>query len=542
MWKLFNGKNRILRLKLNLVSFSLVTAIALIAVLFACSPVATTQISSITSTNSTNNIIVAKAPTDQISKESVKIVVNKNKPHQNIEGFGVTHVSLVYEGVGDVLNPDLRTKAIDAIFKQVGISMGNLEGALLESTGGWGNRKNDNSDPFSFNWDGFDTKTAESIYQKLIKPSATLGFDNYFLSQKVNVRWASPWLENLQQHDYERYLDEIAEQVVAGHLHWRKAYGIVPNYQMLFNEPLSGNGELLNGSISDVVNIVKRTGARLQNEGFTAKFVLPNEETEEKTLEVAKAVLSDPEARQYVGAIAYHTYPYGSTYSSIPKILATSGVGKPNPERIAARKRLRDLGEQYQIPLWMTEVSHGEVKAQSFEAFLGRAIHIHDELIYANASAYFGMNNMWDNASQQMHFNNQDLSSEEGTIVLIDSPKQTVTITGMGYAIGHYARSLNRGSTRIDATSSSPLVQITAFWDDSQKRLVLVAINNEKEERALDIQLDGVTLSGAIASEQSTKTSYWQTLSPIKMEVPNHFTISVPPRSVTTMRGEAKTL
>ncbi len=539
MWKLFNGKHRMLGLKLNFVSFSLVIAIALLAVVFACAPISTTPSASSTSTS---NIIVAKSSPAQINKDAVKIVIDKNKPHQNIEGFGVTHLSLVYEGTGDVLSPSLRTKANDAIFKQIGISMGNLEGALLESTDGWGNRKNDNLDPFSFNWEGFDTKTAEAIYQKLVKPSAALGFDNYFLSQKVNVRWASPWLDALRQHDYERYLDEIAEQVVAGHLHWRKAYDLVPTYQMLFNEPLSGNGELLNGSVSDLVNIVKRTGARLQNEGFQVKFVLPNEETEEKTLEVAQAVLADPEARQYVGAIGYHPYPYGSTYSSITKILASSGVGKPDPERIAIRKRLRDLGQQYKIPLWMTEVSHGEVKAQSFEAFLGRAIHIHDELLYANASAYFGMNNMWDNASQQMHFNNQDLSSEEGTIVLIDSPKQTVTITGMGYAIGHYARSLKRGSTRLEATSSNPLVQITAFWNDSQKRLVLVAINNDKEDRTLDIKLDGVTLAGAIASEQSTKTSYWQTLSPIQVEAPNHFTISIPSKSVTTMRGEEKVL
>lgn len=540
MWKLFERKNKVLKKKHRFVEFSIMVMIALLAVLFACSPIATIQSISSTSTNPTNTIVIAKAPLSEISKDTVKVVIDKNKLQQKIEGFGATHVSLIYEGAGDVLSPEIRAKAIDALFKQVGISMGNLEGALLESTGGWENRKNDNSDPFSINWDGFETKTAEAIQQNLVKPALPLGFDNYFLSQKVNVRWASPWLEELRQHDYERYLDEIAEQVVAGHLHWRKVYGIVPAYQMLFNEPLSGNHELLNGSVKDIVNIVKRTGKRLQSEGFQVRFVLPNEETEENTVQVAKAILSDPEARQFVGAIGYHTYPYGSTYSSISEILATSGVGKPNPERIAVRERLRDLGQQYKIPVWMTEVSHGNVKAQSFEAFLGRAIHIHDELLYANASAYFGMNNMWDNASQQMHFNNQDLSSEEGTIVLIDSPKQTVTITGMGYAIGHYARWVKRGSTRLDATSSNPLVQITAFLDENQKSLVLVVINNAMESQQLDIQLNGVTLEGAIAGEQSTKTSYWQTLSPLKAEVSNHFTISIPPKSVTTMLGKEK--
>lgn len=537
MWKLFKVKNQVRRLEHRLVKAFTLVAIALLAAMVACSRLATTPV---IHSPQRHDVVSSETNPHQISKDAVKVVIDKNKQHQRIEGFGVTHTSLVYDEVGDVLSPDLRAKAIDALFKQVGISMGNLEGALLESTGGWANRQNDNLDPFNINWDGFDTKTAAAIQQKLVKLGAPLGFDNYFLSQKVNVRWASPWLDELRKHDYNRYLDEIAEQVVAGHLYWRKTYGIVPTYQMLFNEPLSGNHELGSGSANDIVNIVKRTGARLQREGFRVKFVLPNEETEENTLEVVKAVLADSVARKYVGAIGYHVYPYGSIYSSIPKVLATSGSGKPDPGRIAVRERLRDVGAQYKIPVWMTEVSHGGVTAQSYDSFLGRAIHIHDELLYANASAYFGMNNMWDNTSQQMHFGNQDLTSEDGTVVLIDSSQQKVMITGMGYAIGHYARWVKRGSKRLDAMSSNPLVQITAFWDENQKRLVLVAINNAKKVQQLDVRLNGVVLKGAIASEQSTETTYWQSLSPMPIQVPNRFTISIPPKSVTTMRGEGK--
>ena len=76
---------------------------------------------------------------------------------------------------------------------------------------------------------------------------------------------------------------------------------------MLFNEPLTGNKELKSSDVQDVVDIVKRAGARLRAEGFSdILFVIPNEETVDATLRVAAAVLSDPEARQYVGAIGYH--------------------------------------------------------------------------------------------------------------------------------------------------------------------------------------------------------------------------------------------
>jgi uncharacterized protein (DUF952 family) len=164
-------------------------------------------------------------------------------------------------------------------------------------------------------------------------------------------------------------------------------------------------------------------------------------------------------------------------------------------------------------------------------------MHIHDETTYANASAYFGMNNLWDDASQQMHFGNKDLDSEEGTIVFIDSSQQTVTISGMGRAIGHYARWVKRGAQRVEVTLDPPLVRLTAFWHEKQHRLVLVAINSTQKSQQLDVRLKGVTLTGAIAGEQSTQSSYWQPLSPPPAAVPNRLVVSLPPQSITTLWG-----
>ena len=41
------------------------------------------------------------------------------------------------------------------------------------------------------------------------------------------------------------------------------------------------------------------------------KFVVASQETEEISLATAQAVMASPGAAKYVGAIAYHTYPYG---------------------------------------------------------------------------------------------------------------------------------------------------------------------------------------------------------------------------------------
>jgi O-glycosyl hydrolase len=142
---------------------------------------------------------------------------------------------------------------------------------------------------------------------------------------------------------------------------------------------------------------------------------------------------------------------------------------------------------------------------------------------------------MWDSTSQQMHFGNGDLASEEGTIVHIDIPQQTVAISGMGYAIGHYARWVKRGSVRLEATSRDPLIQVTAFWDENQNRFVLVAINNADKQQQLNVHVSGLKLEDTLTGEQSIGMAYWQPVSSIEVKEPDQFILDVPAKSVTTI-------
>jgi O-glycosyl hydrolase len=95
------------------------------------------------------------------------------------------------------------------------------------------------------------------------------------------------------------------------------------------------------------------------------KFIAPNEETVARSRQVAETVLADAEARQYVAAIGYHCYPYGSPYASVKRILKESAEGKPDHREVEERRQLRELAARHQLPLWMTEVSHPEVPAYS---------------------------------------------------------------------------------------------------------------------------------------------------------------------------------
>ena len=148
------------------------------------------------------------------------------------------------------------------------------------------------------------------------------------------------------------------------------------------------------------------------------------------------------------------------------------------------------------------------------------------------------MNNMWDAISHQLHFGNRNLFSEEDTIVLIDNDTETVHTTGMGYAIGHYARWIKRGAVRTEATSSDPLLQVTAFRHNSQRRIVLVIINNASAEKRINVKVNAVRLEGNLTGEQSTAAAYWQPLTPFALTAPTSFMLTVPAHSVTTIVGQ----
>lgn len=465
------------------------------------------------------------------------ITVDFQHHYQIMDGFGATTMALIqsYDSLPQDTLGELRAEVIEKLYKDVGLNAGNLDNTVRE-------KHNEVGSPDHIEWAGVDSKQAESMKTMLIDLAEPLGFKDYYFG-KINTRWGCPWLHDLMKTDYERFLDECAEYLTSIMLYWRENFNIVPRYIMPFNEPLSGNRELADGKAEDIANIVKRTGARLRKEGFDkVKFIVPNEETEEKSLESASVILADDEARQYIGAIGYHPYPYGSLYASVPNILKTSGIGKPDKGRIGIRKKLADIAQKHGLSLWMTEVSHPEVDPRSFDHLRGRAIHIHDEFVYANATAYYAMNNMWDLTTHRDHFKQDDIYSEADTVVLANNETREVMITGIGYAIGHYARWIKPGATRVEAISSDPLILVTAFLDLAKKMVAFVVINNNPENRSVKFHLKGIRIMNNLNGECSTgvepyPTSYWQAIDPWQADSQQAFTAALPGFSVTTIAG-----
>lgn len=479
-------------------------------------------------------------PLEPDSEKTVKPVtvrINNAIEYQEIAGFGaatLAGIMVTGNGVHDLLSTSLRDQALEAIYGDVGLNLGNLRL--------WQEPSNDNDDPLLIKKDGFRWAASNAMYELLVRPAKSYGFSDYSLGLRIDMRRELRWMKELRKSDYSRYLQEVAEYVVAGVAHWQEISGTVPRLITLFNEPLSGNQELQGGSAREIVDIIKSAGERLHEEGFTeTKFIVPAEETVTKSIDTSRFILADKVARSHIGALAYHAYPYDSAYSSVRHILEASGRGRPDHDEIRNRRQIYELAAQYKLPVWMTETSEGPGRADypfgSPENLRARANHIHDELVYANASAYFAMYNLWDRQSHEAHFKHRaiDFFSESSHIALVDQKTSEVHISGIGFAIGHFARWITPGSLRIDAVSDNKLVKVTAFRSDRQNELILIVINNSNFEAEMDISMENMALQGTVKGEYSDRSNRWKQLPPLTPSDNASLRLTVGPTSVTSL-------
>ena len=84
--------------------------------------------------------------------------------------------------------------------------------------------------------------------------------------------------------------------------------------------------------------------------------------------------------------------------------------------------------------------------------------------------------------------------------------------------------------------SYDPLVQVTAFRDDAQGRLVLVALNNANASRTMTVTATNApTLMGTLTGERSTSSVVWEPFTGTTTST--GWRVDLPSHSVTSMAG-----
>lgn len=370
----------------------------------------------------------------------ISMTLNRSDQHQVMDGFGSTqrlfddphlfnNFNVATGRAATVLSSAQQDEILRALYTNLGFTRlrAGLDVTALED-------QNDNNDPmvadlsrFNFAWKAND------------------GYVDY-AKRAMSFGLAKSWRYGAT----ERYMSEsnpaeMAEWIMVVLRRWRQL-GIEMPYFSVLNEPSWNPGP--NGPVSAeyVRQVVLNVGPRMRAEGFSTTLILPDDLNSTRGSTVASHVLSDPQARQYIGVLATHLYQ--ESYGNISKMTA--------------------LSRQYGMPLWMTEYSLQELMndGQSSGNPLDWAMLMHDLIAVYDVSAVdymWGFFGDWERRTQLIVLNTSGTSYAG------------YTLTKEYFITGQYSRFVRPGFRRVGINSSDSRVRISAFTRDNN--VVIVAVN-----------------------------------------------------------------
>lgn len=283
---------------------------------------------------------------------------------------------------------------------------------------------------------------------------------------------------------------EYAEWAMVILRRW-KAQGLEMPYWSIVNEPSYWRSGVWSPEFQR--DAIKLLGARMRAEGFNTRFVVADDVTPGDAHRVAQVVLADPVARQYVGAIAYHLYDFGF------------------------HDRVKQLSQQYGIPVWMTEYY-----TDGTGRWLEWATIMHDMLADYDVAA---IDYMWGFFGQADGAQLVRISSNGPTYLGFDFNRQF-------YVMGQYSKFVRPGAVRVGAVSENPDVEISAFARDGQ--VVIVALNKGQTSRSVRFEYGtGGPCLTTVTPVRTSGSEEMRSLPAITLDAPR-FAATLPAASITT--------
>ena len=434
------------------------------------------------------------------SEGSLKASVDPNIAYQTIDGFGTSvrlfddpHLTKTFDQntrrSAAIIPKADQNKILNLLYREMGLTMARpvIEG-MIEPL-------NDNSDPnatdlskFHFSWKGGDG------YITYVKRAARVGLRDYFLAPLLPETWMT-----------EGNPAEYVEYAMALLLHW-KSQGLEMPYYSIYNEPGYFQGRTTRSGefLRDVIRLL---GPRISAAGLKTKIVVPDEIRSSIAAQKSMVILSDPVARQYVGALATHLYD----------------------EPLVNMRAMKQLSQQYNIPLWMTEFSIHALDTAGIRQrdYLAWAGLMHQLLVDYNVSAIFylwGFFGQWSENSSLIQIENR------GSTYLGFAPQKAL------FAMGQFARYARPGSTRISVSYAiDPAILISAF--KSRTAVSVIAINNGPSRQIV------LSLLGKQAGPvRGTRTSDTEDFVPVTIYCRrgSEVVLVLPSRSITSVMIDYK--
>lgn len=441
-----------------------------------------------TAVDTFSNPGICPATPATLPSADVTVTLDAAQRFQTMQGFGASqrlfddpHVTDTFDAstgraTATAIPPASdQAKILDALYVDLGLTRVRIHPEGFEPV-------NDNADPnvadlskFNFGNRGADGHIAA------VKALLPRGVTTYFASPVVIETWMN-----------ESNPDEYVEWVMVMLRHWRQQ-GLEMPYYSILNEP----GYYVGGrqwSGEWVRDVAKKLGSKLAAESFRTKLIVSEDDTPLSAYGRIQTVLADPDARKYIGALAYHLY------------------GRGGEDKIA------QIGKQYGIPVWMTEYSTPD-DWRAWAVVMQQLLADDDVSAIDYMWGYFGD---WDR-SQLIR-----LKLSGSTYVGYDMAKQY-------YVMGQYSRYVRPGAVRIAATSSDPDVKVVAFIDGAKPVAVVTNLGTRDHTVRFELGSAGVC-GGKLQTVRTSEGESWSALPEVTLDQPR-FAAAAPAGSVTTFAG-----
>jgi O-glycosyl hydrolase len=446
------------------------------------------------------------------------LVVDANQVRQTIVGFGGDMGPDVVADLMAIPRKDLLAFAFGEMRLNV-VRMGHLpyEGATAENF--WG--ANDNADPFMIDWSRFNFCTqpgrlCNDDWKTLLPEIRALEVDGEYFGNIQGPRWngfdgASALNE-----------DEMVENQLALFLHYRDRLGMSVTWVAPFSEP-GGGGINWRISPAQAASVVAKLGARLEVSGFRGvRMLVPDAISVESSAGYARAILAEPLARRYVGALGYHTY------------ITKDGGPEPDSRWIRPRQQILGLAAAHGLPVRMTEYC-------CLAGLMQRTNHIYNELEYADSQTYAPQWIMRRTGSDG-HGGRVTETDRESILFYTSQGRGEAVRFGptrhTGVAIGHYSKYARPGSVRLAASTAGAGLRVQAFHARREAELGMVIINNGEAPRDVTVRVrGGLRLAGLVRGELTTErgSGYWLPVLGFQLMDQTTFKLTAPARSVTSV-------
>jgi glucuronoarabinoxylan endo-1,4-beta-xylanase len=450
--------------------------------------------------------IFALAMAISLQSTAQTITIDKTVQYQTIEGFGGFGPKKVWWESGPYYDAGYLNQTIDSL----GVN-------IFRTQIYWdGEQANDDANPNTFNWAGFNFGASSDNGKQFpfISALAAKG------SKIIGTVWTPPlWMKlfddpsRIPSECYNCnncaigtparkpcggslnpiYYHEFAEYLVAYVKTLKLQTGVDLYGISIQNEPWFANPfEATVVKPAEYADILKIVAQRFEAEGLTTKFFGPEHMAEWSwgiQTQYVNEILGDSTVKPYLDIYAVHSYVDGVTpdYGN-----AEGWTNLYNNITVAHGK-----------PLWMTETSAGET-GYTLAFNMSRALYL---------ALRFGRVTGW------IYWYMAD------AMIVNNVP------TKLGYALKNYYRYVRPGAVSVSALSSDPEILPLAFSHETDSATTIVLINNGTTTKTVSIDL-----SGGIIPAQYTVYRTSATENCINAGVmPASGTIQLPPQSITTL-------